>query len=77
MEPITTRERPESWRPKGPLLIGLEGRRGDKQRRKQPNLGRATCVKNGRGRGCSRARREAEGAGGRARVRGLLVAAGE
>lgn len=71
-EPITAQERPQSWRP-----VELEGRGRSKQRRKQPNLGRTTCVKNGRGRGCSGTRRESEGAGGRPRVQGLLVAAGE
>lgn len=54
--------------------LGMERRGQTKEEAVEP---RATCVKDGRGRGCSGARRVAEGAGGRARVRGLPVAAGE
>lgn len=47
------------------------------QERKQPNLGWALRMENSRGGGGSRALREAEGAGRRARVRGLRGVAGE
>lgn len=67
-------------RPRG-LRLGRGGaeeeRRELGQEKKQPNLGWALRMENSRGGGCSRARREAEGAGRRARVRGLRGAAGE
>lgn len=56
----------------------VEGRKGEHEReRKQPNLGWVLRMENGGGGGCSWVRREAEGAGRRARVRDLRRAAGE
>lgn len=57
---------------------GVEERKGEHEReRKQPNLGWVLRMENGGGGGCSWVRREAEGAGRRARVQGLRRAAGE
>lgn len=55
--------------------VGREKRGQIKEEAAEPRA--SDVLKNGRGGGCSGARREAEGAGGRERVRGLLVAAGE
>lgn len=66
-------------RPTGQRRVGgAEEERGEiVQERKQPNLGWALRMENSRGGGGSRALREAEGAGRRARVRGLRGVAGE
>lgn len=62
----------------GPRRVGGRGKeRAEHEQKKQPNLGWELSMENGRGGGCSRARREAEGADRRARVRVLRGAAGE